>query len=68
MKPEILAPGAFVAAAMSVDADPRVTSHLDRRAIDRLLDPMAYTGLCADMARQSAARARAMVTRLSRTE
>jgi subtilisin family serine protease len=25
MKPEILAPGAFVAAAMSVDADPRVT-------------------------------------------
>jgi adenylosuccinate lyase len=45
-------------------ADPRVTARLDRRAIDRLLDPMAYTGLCADMARQSAARARAMFTRL----
>ena len=35
-------------------ADPRVTARLDRQAIDRLLDPMAYTGLCADMARQSA--------------
>jgi len=45
-------------------ADPRVMARLDRRAIDRLLDPMAYTGLCADMARQSAARARAMLTRL----
>src|SRR5262249_26921365 len=48
-------------------ADARVTDRLDRRAIDRLLDPMAYTGLCADMARQSAARARAMATRLSQT-
>jgi 3-carboxy-cis,cis-muconate cycloisomerase len=47
-------------------ADPRVTARLDRRAIDRLLDPMAYTGSCADIARQSAARARAraMLTRL----
>ena len=39
-------------------ADPRVTAHLDRPAIDRLLDPTAYTGLCADMAREAAARAR----------
>jgi len=44
-----------------------VTARLDRRAIDRLLDPMAYTGLCADIARQSTARARAMLTRLSQT-
>jgi adenylosuccinate lyase len=48
-------------------ADPRVTARLDRRAIDRLLDPMAYTGLCADMARQSAARARATIMRLPQT-
>jgi adenylosuccinate lyase len=40
-------------------ADPRVTAHLDAAAIDALLDPTAYTGLCADMARQAAARARA---------
>ena len=38
-------------------ADPRVTEHLD--AGDRaLLDPTAYTGLCADMAREAAGRAR----------
>jgi adenylosuccinate lyase len=48
-------------------ADPRVTARLDRQAIDRLLDPMAYTGLCADMARQSVIRARATATRLSQT-
>ncbi len=40
-------------------ADPRVTAHLDKRAIGKLLDPVAYTGLCADMARDAAARARA---------
>jgi len=39
-------------------ADPRLTKHLDRKAIDRLLDPTAYTGLCADMAREGAARAK----------
>jgi adenylosuccinate lyase len=32
-------------------ADPRVTKHMNRKAIDKLLDPTAYTGLCADMAR-----------------
>jgi hypothetical protein len=31
---------------------------MDRKAIDRLLDPTAYTGLCADMARESVSRAR----------
>ena len=41
-------------------ADPRVTAHLDRDAIAGLLDPTAYTGLCAEMARDAAARARAV--------
>jgi 3-carboxy-cis,cis-muconate cycloisomerase len=40
-------------------ADPRVTAHLDPAAIRALLDPVGYTGLCAEMARAGAARARA---------
>ena len=40
-------------------ADQRVTAHLDKAAIEKLLDPTAYTGLCADMARDAATRARA---------
>jgi adenylosuccinate lyase len=40
-------------------ADPRVTAHLDKTAINKLLDPTAYTGLCAQMAREAAVRARA---------
>ena len=39
-------------------ADKRVTAHLDKAAIQKLLDPTAYTGLCAQMARDAAARAR----------
>jgi adenylosuccinate lyase len=39
-------------------ADPRVTAHMTPDQIKRLLDPTAYTGLCADMARQAAAAAR----------
>jgi 3-carboxy-cis,cis-muconate cycloisomerase len=39
-------------------ADPRVTDHLRPDAISRLLDPTVYTGLCADMAREAASRAR----------
>jgi 3-carboxy-cis,cis-muconate cycloisomerase len=39
-------------------ADARLTKHMDRKAIDRLLDPTAYTGLCADMAREAATRAK----------
>jgi 3-carboxy-cis,cis-muconate cycloisomerase len=39
-------------------SDPRVTALLDKAAIDRLLDPTQYTGLCADMAHEGAARAR----------
>jgi 3-carboxy-cis,cis-muconate cycloisomerase len=45
-------------------ADPRVTAHMTPDQITRLLDPTAYTGLCADMARQGAARARAAATEL----
>ena len=45
-------------------ADPRVTVHLDALAIGRLLDPVAYSGLCAEMARDGASRARALATRL----
>ena len=39
-------------------ADPRVTAHHGREAIAALLDPTAYTGLCADMAREGVTRAR----------
>ncbi len=47
-------------------ADPRVAAHLDRAAIGRLLNPVAYTGLCAEMARASAPRARAAVADITR--
>jgi adenylosuccinate lyase len=39
-------------------ADRRVSSHLDTAAITQLLDPVGYTGLCAEMAREAARRAR----------
>lgn len=39
-------------------SDTRVTAHLDRAAIDALLDPARYTGLCAQLALQAADRAR----------
>jgi 3-carboxy-cis,cis-muconate cycloisomerase len=39
-------------------ADPRVTAHLNKQEIALLLDPTAYTGLCSDMAREAAIRAR----------
>jgi len=47
-------------------ADARVTAHLQPDQIRRLLDPTAYTGLCADMARQGAIRAREAATELLR--
>jgi len=46
--------------------DPRVTAHLDKAAIEKLLDPTAYTGLCAEMAREAASRARATVSEIAR--
>ena len=47
-------------------ADARVTKHLDKAAIGRLLDPQAYTGLCATMARDGAAKARQAASRLAK--
>jgi adenylosuccinate lyase len=48
-------------------ADPRVSERLDAAALDRLRDPLAYTGLCADMAREAAARARSAAAGIERT-
>ena len=45
-------------------ADLRVTAHVTAEQIGRLLDPAGYTGLCADMARDGAARARAAAAEL----
>jgi 3-carboxy-cis,cis-muconate cycloisomerase len=45
-------------------ADTRVTTHMAPEQIRRLLDPTAYTGLCADMARDGATRARAAAREL----
>ena len=45
--------------------DARVTAHLRPDAIAALLDPTAYTGLCADMARDAATRARTAAAQLS---
>ena len=39
-------------------ADPRVTAHMSAAQIEKLLEPTAYTGLCARMARDAATRAR----------
>jgi adenylosuccinate lyase len=47
-------------------ADKRLSTHMDRKAIEKLLDPTAYTGLCANMAREGAARARAAAAELAR--
>jgi 3-carboxy-cis,cis-muconate cycloisomerase len=45
-------------------ADTRVTTHMTQQQIRGLLDPAAYTGLCADMARDGANRARATAREL----
>ncbi|HYZ24426.1 MAG TPA: adenylosuccinate lyase family protein [Rhodopila sp.] len=47
-------------------ADPRVAAHMTREQIAGLLDPTAYTGLCAQMAREGAARGRTMAGELLR--
>src|SRR5881394_1064828 len=46
-------------------ADPRVTAHLSVQQIEALLDPAGYTGLCAEMARDAAARARTLAGEIS---
>ena len=45
---------------------PRDFDYLDHEAIEALLDPTAYTGLCAEMARDAAQRARATAAEISR--
>ena len=45
--------------------DRRVTAHLDATAIEKLLDPTAYTGLCAGMARDAAVRGRAVAAEIA---
>jgi len=47
-------------------ADERVSAHLDAGAINALLDPTAYTGLCAEMARDGAERARQAAAEIGR--
>jgi adenylosuccinate lyase len=47
-------------------ADPRVTAHLDPTQIAALLDPTAYTGLCAEMARDATHRARSAAAEIGR--
>jgi adenylosuccinate lyase len=46
-------------------ADPRVTAHLSAKQIGGLLDPTVYTGLCEDMAREGALRARDVARELA---
>jgi adenylosuccinate lyase len=46
-------------------ADPHVTRHLDQQQITDLLNPAAYTGLCAQMAREGAKRARTIAGELA---
>src|SRR5215510_10402186 len=62
------AQAAFVegrAFAAELAADPRVTAHLEHAAIESLLDPIGYTGLCADMAREAAARAQSAAAEIA---
>jgi 3-carboxy-cis,cis-muconate cycloisomerase len=49
-------------------ADRRVAEHVDQATMRNLLDPTLYTGLCADMAREQAALARAKAKELSAGE
>ena len=46
-------------------ADPRLTDAYGSRGDRQLLDPTAYTGLCAEMARDGAVRARTAAARLT---
>ena len=50
-----------------LSADKRVTGHLSTGQIEKLLDPTAYTGLCAKMATEQADRARKLAAKLSQT-
>jgi adenylosuccinate lyase len=45
-------------------ADPHIRKHLNEDQIAALLDPVAYTGCCAQFADEQAARARALAKEL----
>jgi adenylosuccinate lyase len=47
-------------------ADARVTAHMQPAEIEALIDPVAYTGHCARMARDTAARARKTAAELTK--
>ena len=49
----------------ALTGDPRIREGMSGAAADRLLDPTVYTGLCAEMAREQAARARQVAAELS---
>lgn len=46
-------------------ADPRVSAHLSRSAMEELLDPLSHTGLSSTIAREQADRARGLAAELS---
>ena len=48
-----------------LSADERVTGHLSKEQVEELLDPTAYTGLCANMALEQATRARKLAREFS---
>lgn len=48
-------------------ADSRFTAHLSPDQIDAMLDPTQYTGLCARLAEEQAARARDLAARIMET-
>jgi adenylosuccinate lyase len=52
--------------ALLLAADARVTAHLSPAAIEELLDPAAYTGMSAELARSHAVRAREIAVELAR--
>ena len=49
-------------------ADERVTAHMKPAEIQKLLDPVAYTGHCAAMAREGAVRAREAAAKLIKSQ
>ncbi len=50
-----------------LSADEEVTEHLSAHELDDLLDPAAYTGACAQMARMQAARGREVASAIRAT-
>jgi adenylosuccinate lyase len=51
--------------AQALAADSRVTAHLDRAAIDALLDPSTHIGLSAEIAHRAASDARTLAAQIT---